>query len=263
MRVFSLHEPTLSHTLYFVPCSPDEIWEAFQRLEAWEDYTGKMVFTTVLQCFLSGICLVGTNEPITIGTAVTTISYFIGLIVFNPTKNTDRVIDKVTEQLEMVSSHCYGYGAHIAFIFLWPFILLAIVMGLACDIALEDDVSSWYQFWDIFTGIFLRLTALSVGLRSYNPLYALGTFIGFEFIEEFDEKVMTMVEVDLTKTFVICKDSPAQVEKKLFHLQVATYISMLAFYVLVIYYTVHNQCYLFCYEPGSPLQKLTGITGLG
>jgi hypothetical protein len=247
---------------FFDDDSPDEVWEAFQRLEAWEDNTAKMVFTTVLQCLLTGFCLVGTNEPITIGTAVTTICYIIGLFVFNPTKNTDRVVAQIHELLESVSGSCGGYGWYIACFICWPFMVVGVVMGLCCDIALEDDVSSWYQFWDIFTGIFVRLTALSVGLRSYNPLYALGAFIGFEFIGEFDEQVMTLIEVDMTKAFVIHEYTSEQVVRKLFHLQMATYISLIFFYFLVIYYTVNNTCFLFCYDDGSPLNKLTGISGI-
>lgn len=248
---------------FFDDDSPDEVWEAFQRLEAWEDFPAKMIFTTVLQCLLTGFCLVGTNEPITIGTAVTTICYFIGLIVFNPTKNTDRVLAWIDDFITPLNSQCSGFGGYIAYFFLWPFLLTGIVLGLACDIALEDDVSSWYQFWDIFTGIFVRLTALSVGLRSYNPLYALGAFIGFEFIGEFDEQVMTLIDVDMAKPFVINEYTPEMVTRKLFRLQIATYASMVFFYVLVIYYTVNNTCQLFCYETGSPLYELTGVEGLG
>ena len=230
---------------YFAHSTPEEIWETFKRREAWADHFPKMITVTIAQFLMCLFPLAGETKPITDGTIVTTFLYVIVLFLFSPIDNVEGILRAIRDQLYPTAKYCGGFGMVISIFLLSPAIALAILIGLAFDFAMPRPHSASYSNWvNVAVGMMVKITAISIGLRSSSPLYSLGSFVGFDFISNFDEMVIETIEPDLTKPIKLVRGGG--IISKMFRVKVMTYVSAILTYVVVVYFTLNNHCFLYC-----------------
>jgi hypothetical protein len=231
---------------YFSESTPDEIWESFKRREAWEDNFMKMVAVTVVQFLLCVFPLIGENAPMTSGTMFTTFLYVLANLLFTEMMNANRLLANILALLEPYKDSCFGLTWYLLVFVSSPFIAVGFFIALAFDFAVGDVHSASYaRFFNDAVAMFVKCTSISVGLRSPTPLAALASFVGFSYITDFDELVVAICHVDLTKPLKL--DHLTGIEQKVFNVQVLTYTCAVVNYAVVTYFTVfNNNCLVYC-----------------
>jgi hypothetical protein len=97
---------------------------------------------------------------------------------------------------------------------------------------------------NIIVRTFVVFTAISAGLRSGNPINAMQTFAGFDFIDGMDELVIDGIDFDFDEL------ADANIERaddtKMFIVRVSVYTATPLIIVGFLYITIVNVCYAFC-----------------
>lgn len=235
---------------YLIQSSVEEIWLAVKRREAWAQIPFKMVGISCCQIALCLIAMLAANAPVNPSTGVMAIIYTLVMAANNP-------FDMTTDLAGIVEKHFRNFGhdhtfglAYFVLVLFSPILAIPFALTIIFDFfAGKMQDCSYGSLVNIVVDAIVKATAISVGMRSGNPINAIQTFVGFEFISEMDELLIESVEVDMLALTSLGNCSPNwnQSKKgKMLRVRLATYFIIPSVVIVFGYITIANTCYIFC-----------------
>lgn len=235
---------------YLRRSSPDEVWQAILRREAWAQDPVKMSIVSVAQLLLCVIAMVTVNSDINPATLIMACIYIITVGASNSFEVTQDLARYFRQAVAYLAS---GKGKNIPLLVLFcigcvlflPVIAFLFMVTFVLDLMVGEIMDlSYGEYFNILIDFIVIFTGFSVGLRSGNAINAIQTFAGFHFIAEMDEVVLQSFTVDLNaKTSHIHSKGKSD---KIMRVRVATYISCPILLCFFMYITTTNTCLLFC-----------------
>jgi len=235
---------------YLIQSSTDEIWLAVKRREAWAQIPLKMWVISGCQITLCVIAMLAYNAPVNISTGVMAIIYTFVMGTNNP-------FDMTTDFAHMVHVQMGNFGrkytfglAYVVIVLLTPVLAIPFALTIIFDFfAGKMQDCSYGSLMNIVVDAIVKATAISVGMRSGNPINAIQTFVGFEFIGEMDELVIESVEIDMLALTSLgnCTPNWNKTKKgKMLRVRIALYLIVPAIVIVFGYLTIVDDCYIFC-----------------
>jgi len=235
---------------YLIQSSVDDIWLAVKRREAWAQIPFKMLAISFCQIALCLIAMLAANAPVNSSTGVMAIIYTLIMAANNP-------FDMTTDLAGIVERHFRNFGAKHTFgLAYFVLVLLSPVLAIPFALTIIFDFfagkmqdCSYGSLMNIVVDAIVKATAISVGMRSGNPINAIQTFVGFEFISEMDEMLIESVEIDMLALTSLgnCTPNWNQSKKgKMLRVRLATYFIIPSIVIVFGYITIVNACYIFC-----------------
>jgi hypothetical protein len=223
--------------------SPENVWNAIKRRYAWKTQPLRMVGLTATQITLCVIVAISSSSTINIGTVIMAGLFILAVGASNPMK----ISRDAWEYIEWGAKKTGWIAMAIILLFTFPFVGLVFVITFTLDLICGEiyDISYGYMC-NVIVRTFVVFTAISVGLRSGNPINAIQTFAGFDFIDGMDELVIDGIDYDFDEL------ANAEVEKadntKIMVVRLAIYITTPLIIAGFFYVTIVNKCYAFCTE---------------
>ena len=233
--------------------SPEDVWNAILRREAWNQIPVAMVLVTLVQVSICCIVLIAGNSPLNLSTLVMAVMYVIAMASSNPFVITKELTVILRKQYERVTQTKYQViFVHAACVLLCPLILLVLCVAYAVTAILDFTTGpildvSFAGMVNILINILVVFSALSIGLRSDNPINAIQTFVGFDFVNNMDETILVNVNVDLLAPTVRVNNGAT----KMLTVRIGVYVTTIIILAGTTYLTISNDCLLFC--NGAPL----------
>lgn len=233
---------------YLRRSSPDQVWEGILRREAWRQIPIAMFTVTCVQIGICAIVMVAKSSSVNISTLVMAIMYVIAMATSNPfviTKELNTILLKLYEKFTVTKqSRIFFYSISI---FLFPLIILSLLCAYIVTGILDFTTGpildvSYGSMLNILVNIIVVFSALSIGLRSQDPINAIQTFVGFDFINNLDEIIISYIDINL---LIHTKRNNKNKEKMLF-IRIFIYITTMLILTGSFYLTITNNCLLFC-----------------
>jgi hypothetical protein len=228
--------------------SPDEVWEAILRREAWNQIPVAMVTVTLVQVGICAIIMIAKNAALNLSTLIMAIMYVVAMATSNPF-----VISKELSSvlLKQYSKLVTTKASRVFFTALAVLLFPLLAGGLACAYtvtAILDFTTgpildvSFGSMVNIIVNIIVVFSALSIGLRSADPISAIQTFVGFDFVNNMDEVIISVVRVDLLAPTTRINSHG----HKMLFVRLGVYVCTLLVLFATFYLTIVNECFLFC-----------------
>jgi hypothetical protein len=235
---------------YLIQSSVEEIWMAVLRREAWAQVPIKMGGTACAQIVLCFIALLAYNAPVNTSTLVMAIIYTITMASVNPFDVTWDLIGILEKEGRKIGRKNGFVVAYLVGFLCLPFIAIAFGVTIIFDFLVGKVLDCSYgSLINIVIDAIVKATAISVGLRSDNPISAIQTFVGFDFISSMDEVIIASVQVDMKALTSLGNATPnwnQSKRAKMTRVRVSLYILIPAIVGFFTYTTAYNVCYVFC-----------------
>jgi hypothetical protein len=235
---------------YLIQSSVEEIWMAVLRREAWAQVPYKMIGTSCAQVILCFIALLAYNAPVNISTLVMAIIYTITMASINPFDVTWDLIGIIEKEGRKIGrKHGWILAYFVLFLSL-PVLAIAFGVTIIFDFLVGKVLDCSYgSLINIVIDAIVKATAISVGLRSENPISAIQTFVGFDFIGSMDEVIIESIQVDMKAMTSLGNATPnwnQSKRAKMTRVRIALYVLIPAIVGFFTYTTAYNVCYVFC-----------------
>ena len=233
--------------------APEDVWEAILRREAWRQIPVAMVIVTMVQIGICLVVMIARNTPVNLSTLIMAIMYVIAMATSNPfiiTKELNKIlVDKLYNKYTQTKTQ--RMVVHILLVILSPVIFVLLACAYAVTAILDFTTGpildvSFGSMVNIIVNIIVVFSALSIGLRSQDPINAIQTFVGFDFVNNMDECIIKYVNVDL----MAHETRVNKVDVKKAVVRVCVYLATLTVLCGAFYVTISNKCFLFC--SGAP-----------
>lgn len=222
--------------------SPEDVWNTIKRRYAWKIEPLRMIGLTFTQITLCVIVVISANSPINLGTLIMAALFISATGAACPLKISRDLIKYIGQGANKIGWVAMG----LILLITSPILLLVFAVTFTLDVISGEifDISYGHMF-NIIVRTFVVFTAISVGLRSGNPINAIQTFAGFSFIDSMDEVVIDGIDFDfdeLAKADIVEANSA-----KILFVRLAIYISTPFIIAGFVYITfINNNCYAFC-----------------
>lgn len=233
--------------------SPDQVWEAILRREAWRQIPFTMISVSLVQLGICTIVMIVSSAPVNLSTLIMAIMYVLAMATSNPftiSKDLTAILTKLYTNNVKTRSQQIFFAALC--VLLSPLLVIALACAYSVTVVLDFtsgpilDVS-YGSMVNIVVNIVVVFSALSIGLRSEDPINAIQTFVGFDFVNCMDEAIISTIDVDLmAETTRVKKDNG-----KMLFVRISVYICTALILGSTFYLTVYSRCYLFCNEGGE------------
>ena len=233
--------------------SPDEVWEAILRREAWRQIPFTLVIVSLVQLGICTIVMIVSSAPVNLSTLIMAIMYVLAMATSNPftiSKDLTVILTKLHSQCVKTRPQQIFFVALC--IILFPVLFIALACAYAVTVVLDFtsgpilDVS-YGSMVNILVNIVVVFSALSIGLRSEDPINAIQTFVGFDFVNCMDEAIISTINVDLmAATTRVKKDNG-----KMLFVRITVYICTAMILAGTFYLTVYSHCYILCSGGGK------------
>lgn len=237
---------------YLIQSSVEEIWMAVKRREAWAQVPYKMMGTSIAQVVLCLIAMMAYNSPVNGSTVVMASIYTVVMAAVNPFDVTMDLVGIVEKEVNKIGrKHTFAL-AYFLLALVSPILAIPFGVTIIFDFFVGKVLDCSYgSLINIVVDAVVKATAISVGLRSANPINAIQTFVGFEFISEMDEIIIASVDVDMLALTSLGNATPnwnQSKRAKMTRVRVALYVLVPSIVIFWGYTTIYNVCYLFCDE---------------
>eukprot|EP00428_Durinskia_dybowskii_P065680 CAMPEP_0170373356 /NCGR_PEP_ID=MMETSP0117_2-20130122/10027_1 /TAXON_ID=400756 /ORGANISM="Durinskia baltica, Strain CSIRO CS-38" /LENGTH=314 /DNA_ID=CAMNT_0010628245 /DNA_START=25 /DNA_END=966 /DNA_ORIENTATION=+ len=183
---------------YLIQSSVDEIWMAVLRREAWAQVPMKMIGTSCAQVILCFIALLANNDPVNTSTLVMAIIYTITMASVNPFDVTWDLVGIVEKEGRKIARKNGWILAWFVLFLSLPLLAIGFGVTIIFDFFVGKVLDCSYgSLINTVIDAIVKGTAISVGLRSQNPINAIQTFVGFDFISSMDEVIIESIQVDM------------------------------------------------------------------
>lgn len=237
---------------YLIQSSVDEIWMAVMRREAWAQVPWKMAGTSIAQVILCFIALLAYNAPVNVSTLVMAIIYTVTMASINPFDVTWDLIGIIEKEGRKIGRKNGFVVAYLVLFLAMPVLAIGFGVTIIFDFFVGKVLDCSYgSLINIFIDAIVKATAISVGLRSSNPISAIQTFVGFDFISQMDEVIIDSIEVDMKAMTSMGNATPnwnQSKRAKMTRVRISLYIIIPAIVGFFTYTTAYNVCYVFCNE---------------
>ena len=235
---------------YLIQSSIDEIWLAVRRREAWAQVPLKMMGTSVAQVVLCLIAMMAYNAPVNSSTLVMAIIYTITMASVNPFDVTMDLVGILEKEVRKLGRK-YGFVvAYLLLVLISPVLVIPFGVTIIFDFFVGKVLDCSYgSLINTVVDAIVKATAISVGLRSSNPISAIQTFVGFDFISQMDEVIIDSVEVDMLALTSLGNATPnwnQSKRAKMTRVRVSLYVLIPCIVGFYAYTTIYNVCYVFC-----------------
>lgn len=234
-----------SDTSYLRRSSPEEVWDAIRRRYVWKKYPFKMIFLTITQILVCTVVTISQNSHVNVSTLLMASMYIVAIGVMNPlsvTMDLEKYI-RLFKQKSNLSPVVFG----ILVALLSPVLLVVFGVTFTLDLIVGEILDlSLGSMINILVNVIVVFTAISVGLRSGNPINAIQTFAGFDFINSMDEMVIESIDIDMKE--LQGDELEYGDSNKILFVRVTIYILTPSIIAFFIYITVTNSCLAFCTE---------------
>jgi hypothetical protein len=221
--------------------SPHDVWNAIKRRAAWKQAPLRMMGLTATQITLCIIVAVSSSSPINIGTVIMAALFIVATGASNPMKISRDAVKYIEAGAKKIGWIAMGIILALTF----PIVGIVFGVTLTLDLICGEifDIS-YGNMLNIIVRTFVVFTAISVGLRSGNPINAIQTFAGFDFIDSMDELVIDAIDFDFDE-LVNTKVDKAN-STKIMIVRLTIYITTPLIIAGFLAITVFNQCLAFC-----------------
>lgn len=234
---------------YLRRCTPDQVWEGILRREAWKQIPMAMFLVTLVQIGICTIIMITKSSAVNISTLIMAILYVLAMATSNDfviTKELNAILSKALRKATATkASRMFTIALGVL---LFPILVVVLLLAYLVTAILDFtsgpilDVS-FANMVNILVNITVVFSALSIGLRSQDPISAIQTFVGFDFVNSLDEGIMACVDVDLLAPTLRVK-KPAK--NKILTIRIAVYVATLFVLGSTVYLTFSNKCVIFC-----------------
>ena len=235
---------------YLIQSSVDEIWMAVLRREAWAQVPWKMIGTSCAQVILCFIALLAYNAPVNTSTLVMAVIYTITMASVNPFDVTWDLVGIVDKEMRKIGRKNGFVVAYLLVALASPVLAIGFGVTIIFDFFVGKVLDCSYgSLVNIVIDAIVKATAISVGLRSSNPINAIQTFVGFDFISQMDEVIIASIQVDMKALTSLGNATPnwnQSKRAKMTRVRVALYVLIPAIVGFFTYTTAYNVCYVFC-----------------
>ena len=235
---------------YLIQSSIDEIWLAVKRREAWAQVPLKMFGTSLAQLILCLIAMLAYNAPVNDSTLVMAIIYTITMASVNPFDVTTDLVNIVDKEVTKIGQKYTMGVAYLLVALASPILAIPFAVAIIFDFFVGKVLDCSYgSLINIAVDAVVKATAISVGLRSSNPISAIQTFVGFEFISQMDEAIIESVDVDMLALTSLGNATPNwnnSKRGKMQRVRISLYILVPFIVGFFSYTTIYNVCYMFC-----------------
>jgi hypothetical protein len=235
---------------YLIQSSVEEIWMAVKRREAWAQVPFKMIATSCAQVILCFIALLAYNAPVNLSTLVMAIIYAITMASVNPFDVTCDLVGIIEKEGRKLGRKHGFIPVYILGVFLIPVFAVGFGVTIVFDFFVGKVLDCSYgSLVNIIIDAIVKATAISVGLRSSNPISAIQTFVGFDFISNMDEVIIETIDIDMKAATSLGNATPdwnQSKRSKMTRVRVTLYILIPAIVGFFSYTTAYNVCYVFC-----------------
>jgi hypothetical protein len=224
--------------------SPDQVWVAIQRREAWSQFPVAMFVTTILQVGICAVVVISAHQNVHITPLIAVLSFVAALGSMNTFTVCRDLTGIFSKAFEQGRSSCFFWTACI---FLFPMFLLCATIAYAVCITLDLlsgtilDVS-YPAFAHSLANNTIIFSAISVALRSDDLLTSLQVLAGFHFVYALDALVLARIEVDLLAPTRRVLNVSVQVAA----VRILTYVSIALLLAYALFFTFANECAIFC-----------------
>lgn len=233
---------------YLRRSSPDDVWDAILRREAWRQIPVAMATVTVVQVGICAIVMIAKSSPVNVSTFVMAVMYVIAMATSNPfviSKELTKILQQSLSKFT-ATPHTRIFTVAVV-VLLSPLLLVVLVCAYGVTVILDFTTGpildvSYGSMVNIIVNIIVVFSALSIGLRSQDPINAIQTFVGFDFINSMDEGIISFVNVDLLAPAARVHAST----NKMTFVRITVYVSTVIILASSFYLTITNQCLLFC-----------------
>lgn len=230
--------------------SPHEVWVAILRREAWRQIPVAMLLVTVLQAAAPLLIVMSSNAAVDVTTLIISAAYVLAVSVSNPlviTGELSAIVHRVAAAYtQTFVGSCQFY---IVCTLMSPILVVGLTCGYTVTLLLDLTTGpildvSYESMVNIIVHIIIVLCGLSVGLRSATLLSAFEAFAAFTFMYYMDRLVMSHVQVDMMAPTKRNNNIVLQV----LTVRMIVYVLTALVFGWVVYLTISNDCYLFCYS---------------
>jgi len=233
---------------YLRRSSPDEVWDAILRREAWRQIPVTLIIVSMVQVCICAIVMIAKSAPVNYSTLIMAIMYVVAMATSNPFTISKDLTGMLTRTYH---AHVQTRAQQIFFVAVCVVLspILALVLAVAYGITAVLDFTtgpildvSYGSMVNIIVNIIVVFSALSIGLRSDDPINAIQTFVGFDFINNLDEGIIATINVDLMAHATRSNN----VSTKMLTVRLTVYILTVFILAGAFYLTLFNECYIFC-----------------
>lgn len=229
--------------------SKSALLEAIVRREAWRTRPIIMSGIVLAQILLCVVAMLSSNEPVNTSTTVMTIIFLVITAATNPFQVNRDLIKFILKRGSPVVDKLGTNGTIAVLIVASPFWIPVAVLVLTCTFVFDLMVgriedNSFSGLANVMVNTIVISTALSVGIRSGDPINAIQTFAGFEFISRMDEALMQHMKFDPYCDYHMPSRPEAKLKKM--HVRVILYIFVPVVTIFTTYITFANSCISFC-----------------
>lgn len=226
-------------------CTPDELWLAILRREAWRQHPYSLLAITVAQISLCLISMLSSNDKVNSYTLGMAIIYALALSTSNPYNVTSDLKRILTRHFNEIEQKHNRTTAIIIFVVCALPLLIAFSVTLLFDFFVgRVKDSSYGALINTVIDVLVISCGLSVGLRSGSPIDAIQTFAGFEFIMNMDEAFINTIQVDLNAP--TSRHHREGKKRKILITRITLYVLVPIIFILVGYITFTNICVAQC-----------------
>lgn len=228
--------------------SPDEVWEAILRREAWRQIPFTLAMVSLVQLGICTVVMIVSSAPINLSTLIMAIMYVLAMATSNPfTISKDLTVILTKLYSKYVKTRAQQIFFIAVCVILSPLLFVVLFCGYGVTVVLDFtsgpilDVS-YGSMINILVNIVVVFSALSIGLRSEDPINAIQTFVGFDFVNCMDEAIISTINVDL----MACTTRVKNDSSKMLFVRITVYIGTALILASTFYLTVYTHCYIFC-----------------
>ena len=235
--------------------SKSTVLEALVRRTAWQTRPMTMLGITLAQLLLCVTAVLSFNEPVNTSTTVMTLIFLVTVAATNPFEVNNDLLALLKKHGGPLYYRKLGPKASIIiFLILSPLLIPIAVVVLTCTITFDLMVgrindNTFGSLANVIVNCVVISTALSVGIRSGNPISAIQTFAGFEFISRLDEALLMVIKFDPHAEYYIPSRSEAKIKKA--YVRAILYTVVPSIVIFTVYITFSNTCFAFCSSRNS------------
>jgi hypothetical protein len=233
---------------YLRRSSPEEVWEGILRREAWKQIPVAMTLVTLVQVGICAIVMIAKSSPVNVSTLVMAVMYVIAMATSNPFVISKELTAILRKQYAKMTGTRNGRIIFLAVCtLLSPLVLIGLGIAYLTTAILDFTTGpildvSFGSMVNIIVNIIVVFSALSIGLRSQDPINAIQTFVGFDFVNSMDEGIISFINVDLMAPTTRINNHA----HKMLVVRLAVYVSTIIVLGCAFYLTISNNCLLFC-----------------
>mmetsp|Transcript_14114 Transcript_14114/g.23487 ORF Transcript_14114/g.23487 Transcript_14114/m.23487 type:complete len:360 (-) Transcript_14114:253-1332(-) len=235
---------------YLIQSTMEEIWTAVMRREAWAQRFWTMAFTAVAQVVLCFIALLAYNAPVNTSTLVMACIYTVVMATVNPFDMTFDLVGIIEKEGRKIAKK---NGWPLAFFVLFlsiPVLVVFFSVTIVFDFLVGKVLDCSYgSLINTVIDAIVKSTSISVGLRSSNPINAIQTFVGFDFISSMDEVIIESIDIDMSAMTSMGNATPnwnQSKRSKMTRVRITLYIVIPLIVGFFTYTTAYNVCWVFC-----------------